>query len=318
MLGRNRMILMTKALQYVKQSLGLAVMLALPWAAYAGCGGGAANPLAQIPNLAPATTTPPGTPPKPPEVLNKVPGATAVAVPTPPPAVGKVVWVKGIFQAIAPDRSVRSLASDAVVYQHDVLQTKKGGQAQVVFSDHTMMTFSEGTTVYLNKYEFNPKTTEGSAGKFVMDLIEGGYRTVTGAIAKSNPPDYQINTEVATIGVRGTDYAANIQACKLLMKNNKGTPVVQNDHGTLVLTKAAPYAAVEANKPPIVLKTEPPIFKQQLPIIPATFVPVQSAQVVKEMKVDANKLDSGSGGGGGGKACGVPGSTGDMMVKIKQ
>lgn len=283
---------------------------------YAGCGAGGVNPLAQIPNLAPLPVVQP-VKPKAPEITNNAVPATVVAAPQPPAAVGKIVWVKGSIQAISPDKKVRDLASNAIVFSHDVLVTKKGGQAQVVFSDHTMMTLSENTTIYINKYDFKPEVKSGSAGKFVMDLIEGGYRTITGTIAKSNPPDYQVNTEVATIGVRGTDYAANVHACKLLMKNNKGTPVVHNEHGTLVLTKETPYASVDFNKAPIVIKTEPAIFKAPLPIVPATFVPpAQSTATVKAIGVDAVKSEAG-GGGGGGKACGLPGSTGEMTVKFK-
>lgn len=37
-------------------------------------------------------------------------------------------------------------------------------------------------------------------------LLKGGFRTVSGLIGKGNPDEYRINTPVATIGIRGTDY----------------------------------------------------------------------------------------------------------------
>lgn len=325
-----------------KNLINIALVAAIFFVAqesYAACGGGAGgNPLAQIPNLAPSTPAVPvsSAPPGALELDKKVTSATAVAAPTPPAPIGKVVWVKGKLQAIAPDKTVRELQDGSIIYQHDVLVTPKGSQAQVVFSDHTMMTFRENTKLYINKYEFDPAAQKGSVGKSVMDLIEGGYRTITGKIAKSNPSDYQVKTEVATIGVRGTDYVANIQACKLLMKNNEGTPLVTNEKGTLVLTKDSPYASVDVNQAPITIKTQPAVFNEPLVIVPVkAFVPPTTTPMPTKVRSDdvtnvthiIEPTDNtpqggiGAGGGSGGSAgnCGPAASpsTGNFNVKFK-
>jgi hypothetical protein len=295
--------------------------MSLPSSSFAaGCGGGASNPLANIPNLAPTKPVPA------PEIKpSNVPAATTVAAPAAPvfPLVGKVVWVKGKLSAIDPQKKVRDIGSNAPIYQHDVLETKDDSQAQIVFKDHTMMTLASNTKIYINKYEYKPEIKQGSAGESVMDLIEGGYRTVTGAIAKQNPSDYKVNTEVATIGVRGTDYTVNVKACKLLMKRNKGTPTVQNEKGELALSVNSPYASVEFNKAPLVVKTEPAIFKNPLPIVPATFTTDLPKIGSDKNEINIDKIVPENNpilpsGGGGGKICG-PGSvsTGNFTVKIR-
>jgi hypothetical protein len=37
-------------------------------------------------------------------------------------------------------------------------------------------------------------------------LLKGGFRAVSGAIGSADPAEYRVNTPVATIGIRGTDY----------------------------------------------------------------------------------------------------------------
>ena len=228
----------------------------------------------------------------------------------PRPIVGKVVWVKGKFQSVGPDKKVVNLKPDSFVNLHDKLVTGNG-QAQIVFTDQTTMTIQKGTEIKVSKYEYKPENKpQGSVGSYVMELIEGGYRTVTGAIAKTNPGDYQVKTDVAIMGVRGTDYAASFRGCKLDVKLYSGTPYVTNDKGTIVLSKDVPFASVPAfDKQPVKVMKEPAAFKSTLPIIPATFslqnnAPAQTqvkSLIDKALEIDQTNI------GGGGKACG-PGS----------
>ncbi len=273
----------------------------------AGCGGVSAGGGGSKP-------TTPGQPP------------TATAPPEPietgpRPIVGKVVWVKGKFESIGPDKKVTTLKPDSFVNLHDTLVTGSG-QAQIVFTDQTTMTFQKGTQMKVSKYEYKPENKpQGSVGSYVMDLIEGGYRTVTGAIAKTNPGDYQVKTEIAIMGVRGTDYAASFQGCKLDMKYYSGTPYMTNDKGTIVLTKDSPFATVPAfDKQPVKVMKEPGVFKTPLPIIPAAFSLQNNAPPptqVKNLLDKAVKLDETMNSGGGGKACGRGGSfSGGFDIKF--
>lgn len=308
---------------------------------FAGCGGGGGggpSPLEQISNLVhtnpaaimkfipqiPAVSATIPTiqiQPGPASVANKV--KISVPTPLPPPVqVGKVVWVKGDFKAVylpsmnATNKKARPLQNNSVIFQYDLLVTGPNSQAEIVFSDHSIMTLRDNTSIYIKKFEFNPTANQGSVGSDILNLIEGGFRTITGLIPKTNPSDYKVYTDVATMGVRGTDYAAFFKGCKLLMKFNHGTPVLENQKGSLVLTSTTPFASAELNQAPVVLKVQPAVFKTQLPITPAEFKPQVLTPLIINNLISGTK-DQGFGGGGGGGACAPGASGGGFEIKLR-
>jgi hypothetical protein len=133
------------------------------------------------------------------------------------------------------------------------------------------MTFKPETTMLIKEYQFQKKT-KGSIGKYIMNLVEGGFRTITGTVAKNNPNDYQINTPVATIGVRGTDYAVQYnEKDGLVVGYYQGTPCIKNTKGEICLNEKMPYARVpDAISPPQTVAQQPAAFKEKLKIIAAT------------------------------------------------
>jgi hypothetical protein len=229
-------------------------------------------------------------------------------VTTPPVVVGKVVWVKGTLTAIGPDKKEHILKAGAMLSANEVLVTDNNSQAEVIFSDQTITTFRENTKFYIKQYEYHPEVKEGSVGKYIMDLIEGGYRTVTGQIAKSNPSDYQVNTQVAIMGVRGTDYAAFFHACQTYMKYYHGKPILHNAKGTILLTGSSPYASVSsANAAPVVLAKQPAVFNVPLPIVPTTFNLSTASALVH---------GGGAGGAGNAKNCGTASGGNGFVVNF--
>jgi hypothetical protein len=191
-----------------------------------------------------------------------------------PVPVGRAVWIQGgSLKAIMPNKEERLLQKMSIIYLYDTLITDNKTHAEIVFTDNTLMTFVPNTKFYIAEYKYNPK--EKSAGKSVMDLITGGFRTITGIISQKNPDDYQINTPVATIGVRGTDYAVFVNSKnELYITRYKGTPCVKNLRGEkteLCLDKKVQYAEVpSAEQPPVPLSEQPAVFAEKIEITPFT------------------------------------------------
>ena len=131
-----------------------------------------------------------------------------------------MVWVNGTVKAAFPEQAPRVLARGSVIYEQDTVTTAPGSTGEIVFTDNSIISLRSDTTFVIEQYSFNQKSP-ASGGQYIMNLIKGGFRTITGFIAKSQPENYQVKTPVATIGVRGTSYTRLIvsMASVLLVLN---------------------------------------------------------------------------------------------------
>ncbi len=136
--------------------------------------------------------------------------------------VGHVVWVRGQFHA-----GSRLLQRLSPIYLHEVLTTGANSMAEIAFTDNTLMTFKDNSRYSIDGYKMQPASESNFTGR----LIAGGFRTLTGLIAKNNPHHYMINTPVASLGVRGTDYQAIL---------DHGYLYVAVYHGTVCITPEEP------------------------------------------------------------------------------
>lgn len=86
------------------------------------------------------------------------------------------------------------------VFRDEAIQTGADSLAKIVFLDQTNLSIGPNARVALNQYVYSEQRP---AGKVALNLLRGTYRFVTGDLDKRA---YQINTPVATIGVRGTEF----------------------------------------------------------------------------------------------------------------
>ena len=158
--------------------------------------------------------------------------------------IGQVVWVKGSVQAIDSSNQQRVLQRRAPIYEKDTIVTNSAGSGQIVFTDNSMVILKPGTTFRVDEYKYNPSLPSGS--KYVASIAKGGFRTITGFISKANPDGYEVNTPVATIGVRGTDYSIYYTAARgLSVKLDRGAIVISNQVGTVEMNaKTRSYALI--------------------------------------------------------------------------
>ena len=230
-----------------------------------------------------------------------------------PTVVAHVVWAKGDFKAICSGKPPRVLQRMSVIYLHETLVTGDGSQAQVVFTDNSLMAFQPKTTFHIDTYQFDAKNPTASTGRYIVNLVKGGFRTVTGWIGKSQPDNYEVHTPVATIGVRGTDYSLFYsEQTKLQVKLQLGKIDVANGGGKIELNAATKqiYANVAAiksspqflNKMPVAFSHEPALMSATSPGTP----PIPAAS--------AGKTSSGSTSGvsGGGEKSSSGGNKGGV------
>ena len=123
--------------------------------------------------------------------------------------VGEVEFSRGVGFAQTPGQTPRTLGKGLELKEGDRLTTSDGGSAIIKLQDGTRMTVRPNSEMVLQQYQFKENATDNS---MLMQLVRGGFRAVTGAISKSSPNAARIQTNTATIGIRGTDFDARVCA----------------------------------------------------------------------------------------------------------
>jgi hypothetical protein len=120
---------------------------------------------------------------------------------------GKTMVARGEVKATSSDGSnLRPLKRRSEVFKNDVVITGAGSKTQLRMTDGGMIALKENSELIISNYELN---ANGDKGSVVLDLVQGGLRSITGAI-KADKGDYQLKTAIASIGIRGTHYEIEI------------------------------------------------------------------------------------------------------------
>ena len=115
---------------------------------------------------------------------------------------GMVVASRGVVVAISGGDS-RELKQGDFIYVNDEIVTSNRSFAVVQFEDGSKVTVRPKTTLIIESYLYNGDGEDEAT----LNLVEGGLRVITGALAKANPENYKVRTPVALMGVRGTEFS---------------------------------------------------------------------------------------------------------------
>ena len=122
---------------------------------------------------------------------------------------GTVILAKGVVTATDSTKSSRVLTKGAAVKAGDIVSTAQKSFAVIRMIDNTKLTLKPGTTIAVGVFSVEEGKEEGC-----INLVKGGLRTVTGLIGKRKPEAFQVDTPIASIGIRGTDFITRICAGK--------------------------------------------------------------------------------------------------------
>ena len=193
---------------------------------------------------------------------------------------GQIVWVSGSVKATYPEQTPRVLARGSMIYEKDTVVTDSASSGQLSFTDNSMVTLTPASTFIIEQYYFNQEKPQ--QGQTVMNLVKGGFRAVTGFVAKAAPSSYQIKTPVATIGVRGTDFQGSCPKipgpCAFGLLHGRDLILI-NAAGTFTATPETPYASVASYTSKAVLSKLPPDILGNPPAITPANAPPPSKGV---------------------------------------
>jgi len=139
----------------------------------------------------------------------------------------------------------------------------------------------------------------GEKSSSILDLLRGGLRKITGSIGASALANYQLQTGLATIGIRGTDYVL-----KLCKQDDCTQTVSRNDpdaklhavvlHGAITLTTEEEVQILMAMGEYGTATTETLVIEEETPV-PVGFLNQEETQqfnVTVPQKMEAREEKS--------------------------
>jgi hypothetical protein len=147
---------------------------------------------------------------------------------------GQVDFATAGVSAIGVNGQSRPLAKGAEIAPGELIDTGNG-RAQVRFSDGGYVSLAPQTQFRLETYGYDKD--DAKKNSIVMNLLRGGFRTITGLIGKTNREGYKLKTATATVGIRGTEFSiTGFPDGSILFHTADGAIDVSNLGGSTTLT----------------------------------------------------------------------------------
>lgn len=134
---------------------------------------------------------------------------------------GEISFVIGQVRITDAAGAVRSAEAGGSVAAGDRIETGASGHVHLRMVDGGYLSVRPGSRFVVEQYETAPGATA-----IRLRLDEGVVRSITGAAAHENKDRFRLNTPLAAIGVRGTDFVVQAGAEGVRALVNTGTIVV--------------------------------------------------------------------------------------------
>lgn len=162
---------------------------------------------------------------------------------------GSLISTQGTVFAVKTDGKRKILAPASFVEKGDVIHTERDSHAKIRFTDGSEMLIRPNSSMRIQEYNFDDKHPEKDS--FVLGLLRGGLRQLTGFIGKRGNQDaYRLHGSSATIGIRGTDFTARVcqaEECPVVARPTKTPPSVGVSIAARVVALKGRVIARQAN-----------------------------------------------------------------------
>jgi hypothetical protein len=180
-------------------------------------------------------------------------------------AAGIVSLVDGDVRFLDVRQQARRPAVGDTVYEGEGIVTGADGEVHLDMQDGGYIGVRPGTKLNI----VNFKAEGGKDDGFLLGLLEGSFRAVTGWITTSSSRRAEVRTPTATIGIRGTDYeplvipeGSKAGEAGTYNRVNIGETEMRTAQGSvLVKPNQAGFVPRRGAVAPRVLARVPPVFK---------------------------------------------------------
>src|SRR5690554_2288194 len=210
------------------------------------------------------------------------------------------------------------LEKGAAVSAGDTVITGDDGRVQLRFTDGGLVSLMPNSRFAVEEYS---QPTEDAEGSVSVNLIKGGLRALSGSIGKKDKDSYKLKTDVATLGIRGTQFVVVMDGAAMRVHVGQGSVSLFNDFGEL-LVPAGMHAEVFPGQAPVISTTAPVFMSANKPILqdseeqqreanqsPATTNQTFATDVMRTLDpfiISSEKNGDGNGGSGGQQNPSIP------------
>ncbi|MFN4120257.1 FecR domain-containing protein [Acidovorax sp.] len=178
-------------------------------------------------------------------------------------AAGAVQFATGEVQ-LRRGSEVSAVVQGVAVESGDVILTGSAGRAQIRFSDGGLVALYPDSQFTVTRYADTGNPAEEN---FVVNLLRGGMRAVTGLIGKRNPQNYKVITPTAVVGIRGSAF--------LIAFNAQGELLVSGEQDEVEVCTQAGCVGVKAGESVRVVATDQlPLYTHTRAVLPLPLPPV--------------------------------------------
>ena len=120
--------------------------------------------------------------------------------------IGIVLAASGSVIATELDGDKRFLQRSSALYEGDTITTGNQSRVQFRFSDNGRVAMQPESSFFVETHRFSGQ--EDGTEQASYELLRGGLQAITGLIGHTNKEQYNVNTPIANIGLRGTHWTA--------------------------------------------------------------------------------------------------------------
>ncbi len=155
---------------------------------------------------------------------------------------GTIESIDGEAWASQENLPKRKLTDRSVVYEGDLVKTGKKSSLTILFKDETKFILGSKSDFLVSKFKYKKSDDEDG---ITVKMLRGSFRFISGLIAKKKPKAMTMRTSVATVGIRGTHVAGEVEATSakiVLMEKEDPTATnkieVYNEFGSVTIDEA--------------------------------------------------------------------------------
>jgi hypothetical protein len=134
----------------------------------------------------------------------------------------------------------------------DDLVTQDNGHIHVRFVDGAMVSLRPSSLLKIKAYRFDPQNPSNSEVRF--ELEQGVVRAISGQAAESAKDKFRLNTPLAAIGVKGTDFVVEATKARVNAIVNQGAIVLAPFDAQCLASSTGPCATAFAKELTAALK----------------------------------------------------------------